>query len=314
VALLALHYAWVVRSQVSFEEASIALAGRRAELRTAMREGRFRFGRKAARARRAPFALAPRGPASLAFLWKGLISAGPFWRLRTLVIATVAVVLLTQWLGASPARAPALKAVGAIALGVAGWAAIAGPMLVHRGLRETLDRLDVLRAMPLRGWQIAFGQLLTPVAMLVPAQWLLLLTAALAFAGTPLLTPGFLLAAGVAAVLLAPAICLLMLGVPFAGVLLFPSWSAGGRGGGVDVMGQRLIFGGVYVIVLAVSLLPASLVAAVLFFVLRGVAGMPVAVAVASIGVAAVLGAEVMLLVRWLGRRIERFDVSTEMR
>jgi hypothetical protein len=207
-----------------------------------------------------------------------------------------------------------LKAVGAIALGVAGWAAIAGPMLVHRGLRETLDRLDVLRAMPLRGWQIAFGQLLTPVAMLVPAQWLLLLAGALAFAGSPLLAPGLLAALGIAALLLAPAICLLMLCVPFAGVLLFPGWSAGGRGGGVDVMGQRLIFGGVYVIALALSLVPASAVAAALFFVLRGLAGMPVAVAVASIGAAGVLGAEVMLLVRWLGGRIERFDVSTELR
>jgi hypothetical protein len=238
LALLVLHYAWVVRSQVSFEEASITLARKRAETRNALREGRFRFGRKAARARKAPFALAPRGPAATAFLWKGLIAAGPFWRLRTLAIASAAVFALTWWLGASPARAPLLKVVGGVSFGIAAWATVVGPMLVHRSLRETLDRLDVLRAMPLRGWQIALGQLLTPVAMLVPAQWLFLLTGALAFGGTrglPWLTPGLVAALGVAAVLLAPVICLLMLCVPFAGVLLFPGWSGGGRGGGVDV-------------------------------------------------------------------------------
>ncbi|WP_133477963.1 putative ABC exporter domain-containing protein [Cognatilysobacter segetis] len=317
VALLLLHYAWVVRSQVSFEEASIALAKKRAETRSAMRDGRMRFGRKAARARRAPFALAARGPAPTAFLWKGLISAGPFWRVRTLVIATVAAVVLTQWLGASPTYRPLLKVVGAIALGVAGWGTLAGPMLVHRGLRETLDRLDVLRAMPLRGWQIALGQLLTPVAMLVPAQWVLLLTAGLAFAGSSSpgwLTPGMLAAIAVAAIALAPTICLLMLCVPFAGVLLCPGWSAGGRGGGVDVMGQRLIFGGVYLLTLATALLPASLVAGALLFVIRALGSMPLAVGVGALAAAAVLAAEVMLLVRWLGGRIERFDVSTEMR
>jgi hypothetical protein len=317
LALLVLHYVWVVRSQVSFEEASIALARKRAEMRSAMREGRFRFGRKAARARKAPFALVPRGPAATAFLWKGLIAAGPFWRLRTLAIATVAMVALTWWLGASPVRAPLLKVVGGVSLGIAAWATLVGPMLVHRGLRDTLDRLDVLRAMPLRGWQIAFGQLLTPVAMLVPAQWLLLLTGALAFGGMrglPWLTPGLMVAIGVAALLLAPAICLLMLCVPFAGVLLFPGWSAGGRGGGVDVMGQRLIFGGVYLFTLALSLVPAALVAALLLFLLRTFGGLPLAVGVAAVAAAGVLGVEVMLLVRWLGSRIERFDVSAEMR
>jgi hypothetical protein len=317
LALLALHYAWVVRSQVSFEEASVTLARKRAETRSAMREGRFRFGRKAARARKAPFALAPRGPAAMAFLWKGLIAAGPFWRLRTLAIASAAVLALTWWLGASPVRAPLLKVVGGVSLGIAAWATVTGPMLVHRGLRETLDRLDVLRAMPLRGWQIAFGQLLTPVAMLVPAQWLLLLAGALAFVGTPglpWLTPALVGALGIAALLLAPAICLLMLCVPFAGVLLFPGWSAGGRGGGVDVMGQRLIFGGVYLVTLALSLVPAALVAALLLFLLRTFGGLPLAVGVAAIAASAVLGAEVTLLVRWLGHRIERFDVSTELR
>ncbi|HEY4583495.1 MAG TPA: hypothetical protein VIG88_11635 [Lysobacter sp.] len=317
LALLLAHYAWVVRAQVSFEEASIALARKRAERLGAMREGRMRLRNAPTRARRAPFALSPTGAAPVAFLWKGLIAAGPLWRLRNALIVAVLLVAGIGWLGMQPFGPGLLRAIGLICLGVAGWSAFVGPMLVQGGLRQTLDHLDVLRATPLRGWQIALGQLLTPVTMLVVAQWLLLLAAGCALwraSGTGWLTPGLLASAGFAVVLLAPLICALMLCVPFAGPLLFPGWSSGGRGGGIDVMGQRLIFGGVYLIALAVSLLPASIVASALLFALRLVADWPLAIAAAAVAGAAVLAAEVALLVRWLGMRIERFDVSTELR
>jgi hypothetical protein len=70
----------------------------------------------------------------------------------------------------------------------------------------------------------------------------------------------------------------------------------------------------VYLTTLALSLVPAALVAALLLFLLRTLGGLPLAVSVAAIAASAVLGAEVTVLVRWLGRRIERFDVSTELR
>ena len=315
LALLVLHYAWVVRSNVAFEEASIALAQRRAERTAAARAGRLRLHRRPAKARRPPFRLAPRGIPAVAFLWKGLIAAGPFWRPRNALIGAALAMVAMRWLGADAARAVLLKPIGAMALGVAGWGTVAGPMLQQRGLRETLEQLDVLRAMPVRGAQIALGQLSTPVAMLVPFQWLLLLVAALAFApGTPWLTPTLLAAFALAAVLLLPMLCMLMLCVPFAGVLLFPGWASMGRGGGIDVMGQRMIFGGVFLLALAIVLLPAGGVAAVLLFALRGIGGAALAVAVASLAGAGVLVGELALLVRWLGTRIERFDLSTELR
>lgn len=315
LALLAVHYLWVVQSNVAFEEASIALAQRRAERAAAVREGRFRLRTRVAKARKPAFPLGPRGPAAIAFLWKGLIAAGPFWRPRTALIGAVIVFVAMRWLGANPALAGLVKPIGAMALAIAAWGTVVGPMLQQRGLRETLDQLDVLRAMPVRGWQIALGQLATPVTMLVPFQWLLLLAAALAFAGTvPWLTPTLLGAFALAALVLLPMLCLLMLCVPFAGVLLFPGWSSMGRGGGIDVMGQRMIFGGVFLLALALSLLPASAVAALLLFLLRGVGGLPVAVVVATLAGAAVLVGEITLMVRWLGARIERFDLSTELR
>ncbi|WP_133500901.1 putative ABC exporter domain-containing protein [Cognatilysobacter terrigena] len=312
--LFALHYAWVVRSQVSFEEASMALATRRAESAAAKRDGRNALRAPPKRARKAPFKLAPRGFAPVAFLWKGLIAAGPLWRARSLLIAVVVVLIATQALSANPVGAAFLKVIGIVSLAIAGWSAMVGPMFVQGSLRTTLDQLDVLRATPLRGWQIALGQLLAPIAMLVPVQWLMLLTAERAFSNVAWLTPGLVAAFAIAAIVLAPAVCAVMLCVPFAGLLVFPGWNPGGRGGGVEVMGQRMIFGGVYLITLAISLVPATIVGGALLWGVKLVAGWPPAIAVAAIAGAAVLGGEAMLMVRWLGGRIERFDVSTELR
>ncbi|AXK73256.1 hypothetical protein DWG18_13850 [Lysobacter sp. TY2-98] len=312
--MFVLHYIWVVRSQVSFEEASIDLARRRAESAAANRDGRTRLRAAPTRARKAPFNLAPRGFAPIAFLWKGLIAAGPFWRARTLLVAVVLLLAATQWLGAHPIGAAFLKVIGVVSLAVAGWSTVVGPMLVQGSLRTTLDHLDVLRATPLRGWQIALGQLLAPIAMLVPVQWLMLLTAERAFSNLAWLTPGLVAAFALAAIVLAPVVCAVMLCVPFAGMLVFPGWSPGGRGGGVEVMGQRMIFGGVYLVTLAIALVPATIVAGALLWGIKLIGGWAPGIAVASIAAAAVLGGEAMLLVRWLGGRIERFDVSTELR
>ncbi|GAB6195367.1 putative ABC exporter domain-containing protein [Lysobacter xanthus] len=316
-ALLLLHYAWVVAAQVSFEEASIAQAKRRTETVRAMREGRMRIGNGPKRARKAPFVLAPQGFAPIAFLWKDLLAAGPLWRLRSAVIAAVVIVAGTQWIARLPAAPVLLQVVGVGALAIAGWSGFVGPMIAQGRLRRSLDHLDVLRATPLRGWQIALGQLLAPVAMLVGVQALLLLAAACAYVRVPdvaWLTPGVMVAGGVAVLLVAPLVCALMLCVPFAGMLVFPGWSGSGRGGGIDVMGQRLIFGGAYLLALVIALLPAAAVSGLVVFLLRLFAGWPVAGTIAAVVGAAVLAVEVGLMLRWLGGRIERFDVSTEMR
>ncbi len=73
--LLALHYLWVVRSDVAFEEASIAASQRHAVRVAAMRSGNWQNTRPA-RKRRAPFRLAPTGPPAVAILWKNLLGAG----------------------------------------------------------------------------------------------------------------------------------------------------------------------------------------------------------------------------------------------
>jgi hypothetical protein len=77
-------------------------------------------------------------------------------------------------------------------------------------------------------------------------------------------------------------------------------------------MGQRLSFFGGYVLVLAVSLLPAVIVGGIVAGGVYWATGPLAALPVFGVVGAAVLAGELMIAVRWLGRRIERYDLSQE--
>jgi hypothetical protein len=175
--------------------------------------------------------------------------------------------------------------------------------------------MDLLKAAPLPGWQLALGELLAPMLVLAAAEWLLLAMAlfAVLLGGVHAVPAGTAVAGAIGAALLVPPLCGLLLCLPFAGVLLFPAWVGRPRGGGgVEVMGQRLIFFGGYVLVLAVSLLPAAIVGGIVAGAVYWAAGPLAALPVFGVVGAAVLAGELMIAVRWLGRRIERYDLSQE--
>src|SRR5262249_60151549 len=74
-----LHYAWVLHAEVSFEEASIAKAEKRAARRSAMqRDGTVRLGRTQRKARRAPFRRAAGPRPEGAALWKDLRASASY--------------------------------------------------------------------------------------------------------------------------------------------------------------------------------------------------------------------------------------------
>lgn len=332
VLVLMLHYFWVVRSDTAFEDASIDASRRRANKVAQMRAGQSAFDRQPTKPRTAPFVLAPRGIVPIAFLWKNLIALGPFYRLRTWLIACAVVVAGGTWMAARPEFQPVLLAIGGIALMLAGWLLVFAPMLMQRSLGRVFAHLDVLKASPLSGKQIVLGELLTPIVLLTLVQWLALLIGAVALVGptvvgqadvgttagggfvAALLTPGNIMVALLCVGLLAPLLCGLMLCVPFAGMLLFPSWLAGSgsRGGGVEVMGQRMIFFAGYALVLALAVLPAAIVGGIAFFAGQWLSGIVLALALATLFGGAVLVGELWLALAWLGRRAERLDLSQE--
>jgi hypothetical protein len=316
--ILAGHYLWVIRSEVAFEEASLELARRRAERGEARQAGHWRGRSQPKRKRREPFPLRPHGQAAPAFLWRALISAGPWFHPRNWLFISAGVISVMLWLASQPAYRTALVVIQAVALPVGFWVLIAGPMLMRREVRLMMQRLDVVKTYPLRGWQVVLGEMLAPIVLITAIEWLLLAVLAVAAAtlsgevGFTVLSSGL----GVIAVgLLVPPVVGLMTGISFAATLYFPSWmsAVGQAGGGLDAMGQRMMFAGGYVVVLAAALLPAALVAAGPYLIVVWMAGaQAAALAAAAVAASLILFGELAAVVWWLGGRYERFDLSEE--
>jgi len=278
--LLVLHYFWVVRMNTAFEDASIAHAQRQADRVAELRRtGVLRLGEARRHARRAPFDLARvRGP-ELAFLWKNLLStARPWFTLRNW--GAVALLLIATAAGFHALLGPAYwKAGGVLAAGGALAGAMAllyGPLLTRLDLRHDLANADILKTYPLPGWRILLGELLAPIVVLTGIAWLGLLAWFLGLQGhqPPALSPKWFgpemrIVFGLCAAVVTPVVIAMELLIPNAVPLLFPSWFQTLRtpGGGIDLMGQRLIFGFGQVLVVVLALLPAAAAAALLVFV-----------------------------------------------
>jgi hypothetical protein len=248
-----------------------------------------------------------------------LISAGPWFYPRNWLFISAAVVSIMLWLASHPAYRTVMVVVQVATLPVGFWVLIAGPMLMRREVRLMMQRLDVVKTYPLRGWQVVLGEMLAPIALITAIEWLLLVVLAVAAAALTGEYNSTMLFGGLGVIgvaLLVPPVVGLMTGIPFAATLYFPSWmsAVGQGGGGLDVMGQRMIFAGGYLVVLATALLPAALVAIIPYFIVLWLAGSQTAALSAGAGAASlVLIGELAAVVWWLGGRYEQFDLSAEL-
>jgi len=310
-----LHYLWVIYSDVAFEEASVEASQKLATRIAAVRAGNWQAAGKKQKAKSPWFKLAPTGPLPTALLWKNLIGVGQVFSPR-LWIALAAIVVMVLVFGLKDVRHDqnfsSLAAI-LVAAGL-GYSLLLGPQLLRLDFRHDLPRADVLKTFPMRGWQIALGEILAPVTVLIAFQWLLLL------AGTGLLIylPGkqtalFLAIAAGAAVLL-PVLDVLLLLIPNAAVLLFPSWIQTGKDSarGIEATGQRLIFALGQMLVLLLALVPAAAAFTGVFFLLKLALAPAAAVPFAALAAAIVVAVEAGFGVMLLGKLFERFDVTEE--
>lgn len=320
VAVVTLHYLWVVHSAVAFEDASIDYAQKRGARIAAWRSGQRRLSSTPTRARPAPFPLPGRGRPEFAFLWKNLLSTWQYFNLRALLITAAVIVGAGIWLNLHPLWRGLLPGFGWPALMFAAYTLIVGPQFARQDIRSDLEHADVLKTYPLTGWQIVLGELLTPAVILTSILWLALLTLALTF--HPLaprlswLTPELRIAAGLGVATIVPPLVMLQLLVPNAAALLFPGWFhfSRTRGGGPEVIGQRMIFFFAQLLTMALALLTPFGLAALLIFILQAFIGPAIAVSVAAVVVIATLVGEVWCGVWLLGERFEKFDLSAELR
>ena len=107
-----------------------------------------------------------------------------------------------------------------------------GPQLLRQDFRQDLPMADVLKAYPLRGWQVALGELLAPAAILTGVQWLLIVLSAglSANLGERPLPLDLRLAIAGGLAMVAPVLNAVTLMIPNAAVLLFPGWFQTGQG------------------------------------------------------------------------------------
>jgi hypothetical protein len=312
--LFLLHYVWVVGSDVSFEDASLEASQKLAARTAAVRSGNWQAARQNQKAKRAWFNLAPTGPAATALLWKNLIGVGQIFTPRLLVVFAVILGFFIFGFGGS-AHAHNFSATAAIVIAaVLAYSLLLGPQLLRADFRSDLRMADILKTFPLPGWQIALGEILAPVAVLAGFQWLLLLFGFGVIIFLPPKHESLIVAIGISAALLLPALDFLMLLIPNAAVLLFPSWIQVGKDGprGIEATGQRLVFALGQMLVLLVTLIPATLVFAVVYFPLKMVLGPIAPVPFASLAAAIIVAVEAGFGVMLLGKFFERFDVMEE--
>lgn len=309
VVVLLVHYFWVERSDVSFEEASLANAERRAKLSDA----RVSSDRGAPTGKVKSRSLSAAGAPELAIIWKNLIAARRVYSLRVLPsllmiaggLAAASVLFFPRAGGNTRFVIGLFCAAGALLL------VLIGPSAARIDLRQDLPAIDVLRAWPLSGFQVMRAEIFGAAAVLGALQWLLLLAAA-GFTYR-MHVPGVGVSARIAMViavmLVAPALSLAGLVVQNAAALMFPSWVSpeAHQQRGVEVLGQRLLtLLGTWVVLLLVvtPVAGVGLGVTALLIPWLGFWAAPVGAAVVAGG----LGSIALAATYGLGRQFERFD------
>lgn len=315
--ILWLAYLWVMRSDASFEEASVERARRFASRVEAARSGMVRRSdRTAPRVRRPPFQLAPAGMAHTPIFWKNLISVGRLDLLRVLpaiVSIGIAMAVMFSTRGGRQDVLPTI--IGSLAGAMAGFLTMVGPMLVRDDLRSDLLQADLLKTYPLPGWTVVLGEVLAPATILALAEWALLLIAALVLpsVGKVHLSATLRVLVGLSAAFVLPCLSLIGVLIQNAAALMWPGWVELGkaRRQGIEAMGQRLITMLATVIALVFAVIPAGLLFGVVYFAgswLVGLAILPFAALLAALALLAEAGVAIL----FLGRLYDRFDVSVE--
>ena len=317
LALMLLHYVWVIRADVAFEEASVDASKKIADKVAAARSGNW-HGQRVFKKKRPPFILRPRGWPAMGLLWKNLINAGSAFTGRTLITVTIVLMVMALFLRTSMRGSSWMAVMGAVAIAGCVYALLIGPQMVRQDFRQDLPNMDLLKGFPIPGWQVALGQVLAPTVILTAVHWLLLiiLTAcACAMPADIIKIPVVMaLAVGVSAAMILPGLNLISLLIPNAAVLMFPAWFQAGRDGpsGIEAVGQRLAFALGQFLAFFISLVPAMVAFFGVFLLIQLVAGLPIGILAASFAAALVLLGEAGIGVMLLGWLFKRFDLSRE--
>ena len=323
LALLALHYAWVLARDVPFEESAMAAT-------TAIAEARGRRSRRgvlrATRARWLSALLRPTGMPAVAIVWKNALGYARTLRLGPVIVAIVLFGALNVLASGGSLSLDDLVLPMAIAMGVL--LLLFGPSIVRVDLRQDLAHLETLRAWPLSGARVVGAEVAGAAAMLLALQLVYGVVVAAAVAltrGIDMSAGDLLVVAGALPIVLA-VVNVAHFSLHNLVAVLFPDWVRPERErmGGVEATGQGMILIVVLFVALVLMLgLPATIGLATLAALTPlpagefGLAVMVEALLDAASGGAwlaasatfgLVLLAEAALVVAWGGRVLDRTE------
>jgi ABC-2 type transport system permease protein len=309
LALLALHFVWVVRSDAAFEEAAAAASLARARRLSARPTG----ARSLRAGRRVSPPLLPLGATGwpgTALLWKNVTAVVRRRRAGTVGLGFVAAAVALGALGIGRPDSLLTQVAGALALVWSGFLLLLGPQWVRNDLRTDLRSLDLLRSYPLAGWAVVAAEVAASTLTLTVLQLGVLFLAHVSLLRDPSLGLGVLerwVALGAAVVVL-PVLNFMAMLLQNGGAVLYPGWvRLGPGGGGIEGLGQNLLATLASAALLLVTLAPPVALGLMLVDTLRPATGAWALVPAVAAGLA-VLGAEAAALVLWVGGVLERTD------
>ena len=264
-----------------------------------------------------PWDLSPTGPAWRALVWKNLISLGRFPRRTWIRMLIIVVVMVAVFSSVLIEDGHAATRIGFLILGLLFYGSILAPSFVRVDLRIDIPHFDVLKAMPLRGRSLIFGEVMGTVVALWAVQIIGCLIATFLITregdyvfGWGQKIPGFF------------ALVCGCFALDFAWVtaenliaLWFPGFVQLGRGirAGFDQIGQNLMGALIRMLGLLVLFVVPALLGGLLSFGLYEF-GVEIALAV-SVGVvlaSALLFSESYALIYLSDARYDRFDITSE--
>ena len=324
LGIMALHFIWVVRADVSFEDASIEAAKKRAAFLAARGRGEMRAQSGSGKARTPLWRLRPTGFAPVAFVWKSLLKAGGRRTLSRWSVLFAALATGAWALGNAGSLSPAFKGV-AVVIGICCYITLLFSFILigqHASaqLRQGIAAMDLLKTYPIPGWQIALGELAGPVSLGTLIQWCSLgIGMLLLKVGGPArevheVAPVILCIAAALALFL-PVFNLSSAILPCAAALLFPGWFRPQENAppGIENTGLRLMLGITQLLAVVAALIPVAFFSALAWFAAGKFTAILEWRALSAGGTAIlILAMEAGIGIAWLGSLYDRFDVSSE--
>lgn len=310
-----LHYLWVLRTELAFEDAAVEASAARAKRLEALKARRTGNVKPVRAGNRTWIPLAASGHPAMAIVWKNMLALSRTSGTSVVMVTLTLSFAVTAMVISAKGNTGFGTMLGFFALGMTAFSLLIGSRFVRIDLRQDLIHLRLLRTYPLEGSALVAAEIAGSTMVLTAIQMGLLLFAhlmLLSSRGIPFdVSTRWMMLAG------APFILLVFNAVTVTiqngAALLFPAWVKLGtaKSGGVEVLGQSILSMVASLVVLVLALLPPAIAAAAAYFAVAmlfpGVVIAPIAAGVA-IGFIA-LAIEVTMTMMMLGEVFERGEM-----